>query len=85
MGPDLLSTTCEVIAEIQIIQQKDDKMKDFSSAVGNLAASLHNIALKHQDKAERDMALEVYNLTLVARKVPPICDNPAIADTAETI
>eukprot|EP00957_Ditylum_brightwellii_P187993 14312427-Ditylum_brightwellii.AAC.1 len=85
MGPDLLSTTREVIAEIQIIQRKDDEMKDFSSAVGNLAATLRNIALVHQDKADLDMALEVYNLTLAARKAQPIRDNPAIAGTAETI
>eukprot|EP00957_Ditylum_brightwellii_P087241 6640538-Ditylum_brightwellii.AAC.1 len=55
MGPDLLSTTCEVIEEIQI------------------------------DKADLDLALEVYNLTLAARKAQSICDNPAIAGTAETI
>ena len=60
-------------------------MKDFSSAVGNLAATLQNIAIVHQNNADLDMTLEVYNLTLAARKAQPICDNPATAGTAETI
>eukprot|EP00957_Ditylum_brightwellii_P034247 2597003-Ditylum_brightwellii.AAC.1 len=31
MGPDLLSKTCEISGEIQTVQPKDGRMKDFSN------------------------------------------------------